>query len=63
MTISNLNAQYTENYENIEKNGAFLKTIESHMNENMIKINSNLKSLNTRVEIVAEKLKKSEDKS
>ncbi|XP_025411342.1 dynactin subunit 2 isoform X2 [Sipha flava] len=63
VTISNLNAQHAENYQNIEKNGAFLKTIESHINENMIKINSNLQSLNTRVEVVAEKLKKSGDKS
>lgn len=63
VTISNLSAQHTENSQNIEKNEAFLKTIESHINENMIKINSNLQSLNTRVEVVAEKLKKSGDKS
>lgn len=59
VTISNLSAQHTENFQNIEKNEAFLKTIESHINDNMMKINSNMQSLNTRVEAVAEKLKKS----
>lgn len=57
VTISNLSAQHTENAQNIEKNEVFLKTIESHINENMSKINSNLKSLNARVEVVSEKLK------
>ncbi|CAH1736085.1 unnamed protein product [Aphis gossypii] len=60
MTISNLSAQHTENAQNIEKNEEFLKTIESHINQNMIKMNSNLKSLCTRVEAVAEKMKESE---
>lgn len=57
VTISNLNAQYIENSQNVEKNEMFLKTIESHINENMKKINSNVQSLNARVEAVAEKLK------
>lgn len=57
MTISNLSAQHTENSQNIEKNELFLKTIESHINENMLKINSNLQSLNARVEVVGDKLK------
>lgn len=57
VTISNLNAQYIENSQNVEKNEMFLKTIESHINENMKKINSNIQSLNARVEAVAEKLK------
>lgn len=57
VTISNLNAQYLENSQNVEKNEMFLKTIESHINENMKKINSNIQSLNARVEAVAEKLK------
>jgi len=60
MTISNLSAQHTENSQNIEKNEEFLKTIESHINQNMVKMNSNMKSLYERVEIVAEKLKQSE---
>lgn len=60
MTISNLSAQHTENAQNIEKNEMFLKTIETHMNQNMMKMNSNLKSLYTRVEVVADKLKESE---
>lgn len=63
VTISNLSAQHTENSQNIEKNEVFLKTIESHISENMIKMNSNMQSLNTRLEVVAEKLKKSEAKS
>lgn len=58
-TISNLSAQHAENSQNIEKNEVFLKTIESHINENMITMNSNLQSLNTRLEVVAEKLQKS----
>ncbi|VVC32106.1 Hypothetical protein CINCED_3A014706 [Cinara cedri] len=62
VTINNLNAQHTENSQNIEKNEVFLKTIESHINENMLKINSNLQSLNARVEVVGEKLKLSETK-
>lgn len=57
VTISNLNAQYIENSQNVEKNEMFLKTIESHINENMKKIISNIQSLNARVEAVAEKLK------
>lgn len=57
VTISNLNAQYIENSQNVEKNEMFLKTIESHIDENMKKINSNIQSLNARVEAVAEKLK------
>lgn len=60
MTISNLSAQHTENSQNIEKNNEFLKTIESHINQNMVKMNSNMKSLYERVEVVAEKLKQSE---
>lgn len=60
MTISNLSAQHIENAQNIEKNEEFLKTIESHINQNMVKMNSNLKSLCTRVEAVAEKMKESE---
>lgn len=60
MTISNLSAQHTENAQNIEKNEEFLKTIESHINQNMVKMNSNMKSLYERVEVVAEKLKQSE---
>lgn len=60
VTISNLNAQHTENFQNIEKNEVFLKTIESQINENMKIMNSNLQSLNTRLDVVAEKLKKSE---
>lgn len=60
MTISNLSAQHIENSQNIEKNEEFLKTIESHINQNMVKMNSNMKSLYERVEIVAEKLKQSE---
>lgn len=60
VTISNLSAQHTENSQNIEKNELFLKTIESHINENMLKINSNLQSLNARVEVVGEKLKQTE---
>lgn len=59
MTINNLNAQHTENTQNIDKNEVFLKTIESHVSENMKKIYSNMQSLNTRVEVVAEKLKQS----
>jgi len=59
VTITNLSAQQIENAQNIEKNESFLKTIESHINENMLKINSNMQSLNARVEVVAEKLKKS----
>lgn len=50
VTISNLSAQHTENSQNIEKNEIFLKTIETHINENMTKINSNVQSLNARVE-------------
>lgn len=57
LTISNLSAQHTENAQNIEKNEVFLKTIESHISSNMLKINSNLQSLNARVEAVADKLK------
>lgn len=57
VTISNLNAQHIENSQNIEKNEVFLKTIESHISENMKKINSNIQSLSARVEAVAEKLK------
>jgi len=60
MTISNLSAQHTENSQNIEKNNEFLKTIESHINQNMVKMNSNMKSLYERVEVVAEKMKQSE---
>jgi len=60
MTISNLSTQYTENSQNIDKNEIFLKTIESHINENMTKINSNMQSLNARVEVIAEKLKQSD---
>lgn len=60
MTIDNLNTQHTENSQNIDKNEVFLKTIESHINENMKKIHSNIQSLNARVEVVAEKLKQSE---
>lgn len=60
VTISNLSAQHTENSQNIEKNEVLLKTIETHISENMTKMNSNLQSLNTRLEVVAEKLKKSE---
>jgi len=60
MTISNLSAQHTENAQNIEKNEEFLKTIESHIKQNMVKMNSNMKSLYERVEVVAEKLKQSE---
>jgi len=60
MTISNLSAQHTENAQNIEKNEEFLKTIESHINQNMVTMNSNMKSLYERVEVVAEKLKQSE---
>jgi len=60
MTISNLSAQHTENAQNIEKNEEFLKTIESHINQNMVKMNSNMKSLYERVEVVSEKLKQSE---
>lgn len=60
MTISNLGAQHTENAQNIEKNEEFLKTIETHINQNMVKMNSNMKSLYERVEVVAEKLKQSE---
>jgi len=60
VTINNLSTQHTENSQNIDKNEVFLKTIESHINENMKKINSNIQSLNTRVEVVAEKLKQSE---
>jgi len=59
VTISNLSTQHTENCQNIDKNEVFLKTIESHINENMTKINSNMQCLNTRVEAVAEKLKQS----
>lgn len=57
VTISNLNAQHIENSQNTEKNEMFLKTIESHINENMTKINSNVQSLIARVEAVAGKLK------
>lgn len=57
VTISNLNAQHIENSQNIEKNEMFLKTIESHIDENMKLINSNVQSLNARVEAVAAKLK------
>lgn len=57
VTISNLNAQHIENSQNIGKNEVFLKTIESHISENMTKINSNIQSLSARVEAVAEKLK------
>lgn len=60
MTIDNLNTQHTENSQNIDKNEVFLKTIESHINENMKKIHSNIQSLNARVEVVTEKLKQSE---
>jgi len=60
MTISNLSAQHTENSQNIEKNNEFLKTIETHINQNMVKMNSNMKALYERVEVVAEKLKQSE---
>lgn len=59
LTISNLSTQHTENSQNIEKNEIFLKTIESHINENMLKISNNLLSLNTRVEAVANKLEQS----
>lgn len=59
VTINNLNAQHAENTQNIDKNEVFLKTIESHISENMKKIYSNMQSLNTRVEVVAEKLKQS----
>ncbi|XP_050439964.1 dynactin subunit 2 [Adelges cooleyi] len=58
VTISNLDAQYTENSENIEKNNVFLKSIKTHIAENMTKMNSNLQSLNARLEAV-DKLKKS----
>ncbi|XP_015370195.1 PREDICTED: probable dynactin subunit 2 [Diuraphis noxia] len=60
MTISNLSAQHTENSQNIEKNNEFLKTIESHINQNIVKMNSNMKSLYERMEVVVEKLKQSE---
>lgn len=59
LTISNLSTQQSENAQNIEKNELFLKTIESHINENMLKISSNLQSLNVRVEAVANKLEQS----
>lgn len=55
VTISNLTAQHTENAQNIEKNEVFLKTIETHISENMTKINSNLQSLNARVEKLSQK--------
>ncbi|XP_050524745.1 dynactin subunit 2 [Daktulosphaira vitifoliae] len=57
VTINNLDAQHTENNQNIEKNDEFLKMIEVHINENMEKINSNIQSLNARVERLAENLK------